>query len=679
VISFFNFSISVFSSVSFYQQPLLWFLCAAAIPVAVHLLNRRRHKTLAWAAMQFLLKATRESRGKKKLRHILILTARTLGIACLAFAVARPMIGGLLGWGSSQMDTVILILDRSASMETTADNAAASRRDLAIDRVRDAMKSLDATRLVLIDSATATPQDIPSPESLAEITNTRATDATANIPALLQRAAEFIVETQPGKTEIWIASDMQYGDWDAENERWATAIATLQSAPQKPSVRILSLATPAKTNVSLRLLSSYRSANELLLDLEVMRSGDALTPVNLPLTVALNGTKTNDTITIQGQILRFQKRVKLPPNQADGQGWLSIPGDANPRDNTVYFTYGAARPVKSLVVSTAGEAASYLAAAAAPPGYAAQSCEVIAPAQFSSKIGNLGDYSAIFWNAALPQQTNATAITDFLNNGGQVLFFAPLENSTTSFLDVKWSPITKAPEGKFFILEQWNRDDGLLRDSLSGVPLAGQTLRSIKRQIAEAPPSLATTLATWDDASPFLSRIIIERGTAWFFATTPDYTASNLGDAHLLLPAIQRAVLAGATRFDAALLAEVNRGEALPRNTETRTRIDDYATDPKADSTFSAGVYRLGERVIAANIPAAEYDTLALQKSELKPLFEGITYRTFEDSAASTAESSEREIWKWFLAAVLFFLIAEALLCLPKASAANRASSPQPA
>lgn len=120
------------------------------------------------------------------------------------------MIGGLLGWGANQLDTVILVLDRSASMETTADNASNSRRALALDRVRDAMKSLDATKLVLIDSATATPQDIPSPETLAEITNTRATDTAADIPSLLQRAAEFILETQPGKTEIWIASDMQH-------------------------------------------------------------------------------------------------------------------------------------------------------------------------------------------------------------------------------------------------------------------------------------------------------------------------------------------------------------------------------------------------------------------------------------------------------------------------------------
>ena len=663
---------------SFYQQPLLWFLCAAAIPVIIHLLNRRRHKTLAWAAMQFLLKATRESRGKKKLRHILILTARALGIACLATAVARPMIGGLLGWGSSQMDTVILILDRSASMETTADNTTASRRELAIDRVRDAMKSLNATRLVLIDSASATPQDIPSPESLAEITNTRATDTAASIPSLLQRAAEFILETQPGKTEIWIASDMQYADWDKENERWTTAIATLQSAPQKTSVRILSLGTPSKSNVSLRLLSSYRSADELLLDLEVVRSGDALSAINLPLTVALNGTKTTESITVPGQILRFQKRIKLAKNQTEGQGWLSLPGDANPRDHTVYFTYGAAHPVKTLVVSTAGEAASYLAAAAAPPGYDGQSSETIAPSQFLTKVSSLTEFSTILWAAPLPQAGEASAITDFINAGGQVVFFAPMENSTLKFQNIQWSPISTAPAGKFFILQEWNHDDGLLRDSLSGVALAGQTLRAIKKQVPEGPEGTSTTLATWDDNTPFLTRIVLERGTAWFFSSTPDYTCSNLGDAHLLLPAVQRAVLAGATRFDAALLAEVNRGDALPRNAEVRTRTDDYAADTAGDPSFSAGVYRLGERVIAANIPGSEHDPLALQKSELKPLFEGVSYRTFEDTAASTADSEEREIWKLFLAAVLFFLIAEALLCLPKASAA-RAASPQPA
>jgi hypothetical protein len=73
----------------FLNPLLLWGLLAASLPVVIHLLNKRRHKPIQWAAMQFLLKATRESRGKKKLRHMLILACRVLAIAALALAAAH--------------------------------------------------------------------------------------------------------------------------------------------------------------------------------------------------------------------------------------------------------------------------------------------------------------------------------------------------------------------------------------------------------------------------------------------------------------------------------------------------------------------------------------------------------------------------------------------------------------
>ena len=61
----------------FLNSIMLWGLLAVSIPIIIHLLNRRRHKTIYWAAMQFLLKATRESRGKKKLRNFLVFAQRS--------------------------------------------------------------------------------------------------------------------------------------------------------------------------------------------------------------------------------------------------------------------------------------------------------------------------------------------------------------------------------------------------------------------------------------------------------------------------------------------------------------------------------------------------------------------------------------------------------------------------
>ena len=68
--------------------------------------------------MMFLLAANRMNRGFARIRQWLILAARTLAVAGLIFAVARPLASGLLGMtGGGQTDTTIVLLDRSPSMQ----------------------------------------------------------------------------------------------------------------------------------------------------------------------------------------------------------------------------------------------------------------------------------------------------------------------------------------------------------------------------------------------------------------------------------------------------------------------------------------------------------------------------------------------------------------------------------
>ena len=194
---------------SFLQQSLLWGLFAVSIPIIIHLLNRRRHRTVKWAAMEFLLKATRESRGKKKLKYLIILACRALAIAAVIFAIARPLVGGFLGFGTSKIDTVILVLDRSSSMEQLAKGGDDSKRQSALASVRKSLSSLNNPRLILIDSATGIAQDVPSPDVLEELSATSPTDTRASIPSLISSAIDFVAENPPGRTEIWVASDLQ--------------------------------------------------------------------------------------------------------------------------------------------------------------------------------------------------------------------------------------------------------------------------------------------------------------------------------------------------------------------------------------------------------------------------------------------------------------------------------------
>lgn len=646
-----------------FLSPLfLWALTAASVPVIIHLINRRRHQTIRWAAMQFLLKATRQSRGKRKLRNILILACRCLLLAGLIFAAARPVISGLMGWGGGSIDTVVLLLDRSASMEIQAGDGLESRRQMILGKVRDAMEDLGNPRLVLIDSASLQPQEVPSPDVLAEISSAGPTDTAADIPALLNRAAEWLRDST-GNTEVWLASDLQASNWRALDEGWATAKASLASLPNAPQLRVLSLTGPAAANSSVRLLNSRRAGNRLQLEIELLRYGDRRSSISLPLTTHINGVSTTDTLTMDGQTLRFQKSVSLPEGAESGYGWVSVPGDGNSRDNVAFFAYGESKARTTMVVAPPGEAADYLTLLAAPPGLDGFEAMPVMPDQASTELSQ--NLAAVLWAAPLPSGPMEEALSSFVAAGGHLMLLPPGAESRDEGLGIRWSPVQQAANDKFFILKEWNRSDGLMRDAIDGTPLAAKRLKAIRRQLPEGD---LIPLATWEDGEAALSRRVLERGTIWCLGSLPDYTWSNLGDADLLLPAIQRMVMAGSKRFDDAFQAEVGPGSRRLGD-GARRRLDSYrAGEESVASPHEAGVYDSGEQLLALNRPAEEDVPDILAREELDSLFEGMDYSMFEQTGQEERAGISRDVWRAFLIAALLFLIAEALLCLPKKS-----------
>lgn len=662
---------------NFLQPFLLYGLFAASIPVIIHLLNRRRHRTVRWAAMQFLLKATRESRGKKKLKYFLILACRTLGLAALVFAAARPLIGGFLGWGTGTVDTVVLILDRSASMEATQKDSSRPRRQTALEQVSAALAELGDTRLVLLDSASGEPQEVPSPDVLPDLSSTAATDTDTDLPMLLERAVDLLAEGAPGRSEIWIASDLQRDDWRPESDRWQTARAGIEALPQPPALRILAMNAAPAPNTALRTLAVRRTGKQLEIEFELLRQDDMRQSISLPLTLAVDGVRTTDTVGMEGDVRRFLKRVPLPEGTGEGFGWASIPADGNPRDNVAFFAFGEARSIRSAVVADKGEAADYLMLAAAPPGLANREVELITPAQAATLKWD--DLACVIWAAPLPQGPVAQRAQRFVDQGGTLLLWPSGEESENEFLGITWGAPEESPRGKFFIIDTWDRDDGLLRDGLDGTPLATDRLNAIRRQSINGE---AAVLARWDDNSPLLVRHAGERGAAWFIGTLPDYGWSNIGDGDLLLPAVQRSILDGANRFDTGHLATVGSKDAAALPGQDRTRADDYGIPDPANSDYEAGIWNIDGRMVAANRPATEDRVEQLTGESLDQVLSGTDYSLFQESRAEDPDKLFREAWRAFLLAMILFLFGEALLCLParrKDDPSAEPTSPQPA
>jgi len=65
-------------------------VAAGLIPILIHLINRRRYKRVRWAAMQFVLKACKQSAKRARLEHWLLMAARIALIVLFGLAIARP-------------------------------------------------------------------------------------------------------------------------------------------------------------------------------------------------------------------------------------------------------------------------------------------------------------------------------------------------------------------------------------------------------------------------------------------------------------------------------------------------------------------------------------------------------------------------------------------------------------
>ena len=117
-----------------------WFAVAgtvlASIPIIIHLLNRRRFKTVRWAAMEYLLQAMRKNRRRLKFEQWLLLATRCAVLFIVASALARPMgcrDSTLASIAGQRAGLHVFVIDNSYSMAYEADRPDARTH---LDRAR---------------------------------------------------------------------------------------------------------------------------------------------------------------------------------------------------------------------------------------------------------------------------------------------------------------------------------------------------------------------------------------------------------------------------------------------------------------------------------------------------------------------------------------------------------------
>ncbi len=216
----------------------------AAGTVLVHLLNRRRHQTLYWGAMEFLQQAAKRKRRSIQLRDAILLALRTLAALLFGLALSRPHFSADDRIVGPQPVHAIIVIDNSLSMSyVTLEGSLLSKAKQADVQIVERLP--DGSNVSVLASSGSSEFDSEMPTSdlqsvLDAIDRIEIADTSASINAILAKAvsaAEF--ETNLPRRTV-LLTDQQAMTWEGYDSSDST------SSPR--SLQIVDLAPPDRDN-----------------------------------------------------------------------------------------------------------------------------------------------------------------------------------------------------------------------------------------------------------------------------------------------------------------------------------------------------------------------------------------------------------------------------------------------
>ncbi len=516
------------------------------------------------------------------------------------------------------------------------------------------------------------PRELESPADLLSSAATGPVSASADLPAMLLAARDYIKANKVGRTEVWICSDLRENDWNAAGGRWQ--VLRDGFLEMSPGVRFHLLAYPevARENLAVRVTDvrrrKTREGAELLLSLKITRQEPTNDVQAVPVHIEIDGARSEVTLQVAAEAELKDHRIPLEKGRERGWGRVSIPADANPADNDYWFVFEQPAARRSIIVVDDPQAARALtlAASISPDPALQYAAEVVPQSQVAGV--DWDQVSLLLWQAALPETDTAKQIRSFIDRGGSAIFFPPRTPGGGEIFGVRFTAWSDQKDGLPVV--SWRGDEDLLAHTASGAPLpvGGLEIRKYCGLSGDV-----TALATLQGGAPLLARAPTDHGSVYFCATTPAAGDSSMATSGVVLYVlVQRALASGAAALGST--RQLQAGEA-PR--ETQTFWKRVSGDQEAISTeysFYSGVYEAGDRLLAVNRSPAEALAPVLADARVEELFRGLDFARVDDSAGNLS-SLIQEIWRMFLVAMMVAMVVEAALCLPKLGRARGAAA----
>ena len=285
---------------TFLNLPILLGLTGVAIPILIHLFNRRHARIVDWGAMQFLVSSLTSRRRRVLIEEVLLMCIRCLLVALLVLAISRPLLpvhgavswvvilpallaasvcaaigtvswdqkrarwillsvaGVLVGigvaatlveywwqgsrWSGKGRQDVAIVIDASTSMMLKSDGQTTTF-DLALADARRIVKDLERGDAVTVILAGASARELSSTpisdrsEVLALLDDLKPMGGTMNALGALNVAVANLAGGNNAGKKIIVLTDSQKVGWNlGSTGRWRYLAQATEDMPIKPQI-----------------------------------------------------------------------------------------------------------------------------------------------------------------------------------------------------------------------------------------------------------------------------------------------------------------------------------------------------------------------------------------------------------------------------------------------------------
>ena len=555
----------------FANPAFLWALAAAAIPLMLHMFQRRRTVVTPFPTLRFLKSAQKRSSSRVRFENFLLWLFRTLLLLVIGFAFALPVLRSTTGDSmlSRTRRDVAIVLDASYSMNYELDRGKvfAVCKDAAVNIIG----GLFSGDRVCVYVAADTPIPVIEKPTTEHATVVQAINALSCLPgsskldetvALALRA----LEQQDGRREreVYILTDGQALPWhgfrdaaskdDAQStadnadgtpritreQRDSTSFFTLLAGAQQPDN-----ACPSDIKVSPTLILAGQTTR---LNVRVGRTGTAK---QVTVAVEIAGqergrrsvdAEANTETSVDFVISGLEPGVHVAT--------VTTPQDALPEDDAFQFLIRVRQQLPVLIVGPQ-DATRYLKAALAP-GAADESVKQADVAELSSI--DLRDYQAIFLCDAFPLDGQAVMrVEEYAKTGGVVIVFPGYRADFQSYADLKILPALPVSVETIPVelaarpLKRIPNQEGQVVNFNLSLPPGTVPTVALKKvmTLGELQEGAAQLISAGDDL-PFMTGRAVGRGRVFLFTVGANRDWSTFPLTAFFVPVVHQLIRQGA-------------------------------------------------------------------------------------------------------------------------------------